>query len=176
METTYSKVGLPSTMNNNEDKIINSDKPTKVGKSINTENKLTRQVDITNSGISTWPMDMTRSVKSRMEVDVNGDGQLTKEVNMMKIHIPRMYVDMIGEGIKTNKVEDNNLLEGDDLLLEMMMTLKLEIKLGQFIRICPQLMKMMEKSLMRMKTNQVIDVCNVNIVKVEDFDEAIPVV
>ncbi len=62
METTSFEVGLPTTMNNNEDKIINSDKPTKVGKSINTKNKLSRQVDITNSGISTWPMDMTRSV------------------------------------------------------------------------------------------------------------------
>ncbi len=57
-----------------------------------------------------------------------------------------------------------------------MMTLKLEVKLGQLLRICPQLMKMMEKSLMKMKTNQVIDVCKVNIVKVEDFDEAISVV
>jgi hypothetical protein len=67
-------------------------------------------------------------------------------------------------------------VRGDDVLLEMMMTLKLEVKLGQLIRICPQLMKMMEKSLMKMKTNQVTNVCNVNIVKVEDFDEAIPVV
>jgi hypothetical protein len=38
---TYSKVGLPSVMSNNEDKIINNDKPTKVGKSINIENKST---------------------------------------------------------------------------------------------------------------------------------------
>jgi hypothetical protein len=43
---------------------------------------------------------------------------------------------MIAEGIITNKVIDNNLLEGDDVLPEMMMTLKLEIKLGQLI-ICP---------------------------------------
>ncbi len=33
---TYFEVSLPSVlMSNNEDKIINSDKPTKVGKSIN---------------------------------------------------------------------------------------------------------------------------------------------
>jgi hypothetical protein len=62
------------------------------------------------------------------------------------------------------------------MLPEMMMTLKLEVKLGQFLRICPQLMKMMEKSLMKMKTNQMMDVCKVSIVKVEDFDEVIPVV
>jgi hypothetical protein len=60
------------------------------------------------------------------------------------------------------------LLEGDDVLLEMMMTLKLEIKLGQLLKICRQLMKM--------KTNQVMDVCKVTTIEVEDFDEAIPVV
>jgi hypothetical protein len=37
-------------------------------------------------------------------------------------------------------------------------------------------MKMMEKYLMKMKTNQVMDVCKVNTIKAEDFDEAIPVV
>jgi hypothetical protein len=41
LEMTYFEVGLPSVMNNNEDKIIKSDKPTKVGKSINIEDKLT---------------------------------------------------------------------------------------------------------------------------------------
>jgi hypothetical protein len=61
----------------------------------------------------------------------------------MKIHIPTMHVNMTGEGKTINKVENNNLLESDVQLLEMMMTLKLEIKLGQFFRIFPQLMKMM---------------------------------
>ncbi len=54
--------------------------------------------------------------------------------------------------------------------------MKLEIKLGQLIRICPQVMKMMEKSLMKTKINQVTDVSKVNTIKVEDFDEAILVV
>jgi hypothetical protein len=107
---------------------------------------------------------------------MSGDGQSTKEVDMMKSRIPIAYDDMTGEGITTNKVDDNSLLEGDDVLLEMMMTLKLQIKLGQLLKICPQLMKMMEKSLMKMKTNQVMDVCKVNTIKVEDFDEAILVV
>jgi hypothetical protein len=62
------------------------------------------------------------------------------------------------------------------MLPEMMMTLKLEVKLRQFLRICPQLMKMMEKSLMKMKKNQVMDVCKVNTIKAEDFNEVIPVV
>jgi hypothetical protein len=94
----------------------------------------------------------------------------------MKSHIPTTYVDMIGKGITTNKVQDNSLLKVDDVLPKMMMTLKLGVKLGQLLRICPQLMKMMEKSLMKMKPNQVMDVCKVNTVKAKDFDEAIPVV
>ncbi len=88
---------------------------------------------------------------------MNGNGQSTKEVDMMRSHIPTVHVDMIGKCITTNKVEDNNLLESDDQLLEMMMTLKLKVKLGQLFRICPQLMKMMEKFLMKIKINQTID-------------------
>jgi hypothetical protein len=63
-------------------------------------------------------MDMIRSVKLRMEVDVSGDGQSTTKVDMMGSHIPTTYVDIIGEGITTNKVEDNSLLKGDDVLLK----------------------------------------------------------
>jgi MarR-like DNA-binding transcriptional regulator SgrR of sgrS sRNA len=164
LEMTYSEVSLPSVMNNNEEKIINGDKPTKVGKSINIEEKLTRQIDMANYGMLTWLVDMTRSVKSRMEVD------------MMKTHILTTHVDMTRKGITTNKVEDNILLESDYLLHEMMMTLKLEVKLGQLLIIFPHLMKVMEKSLMKIKTNQVMDVCKVNIVKVKDFDEVVLVV
>jgi hypothetical protein len=88
---------------NNEEKIINNDKPIEVGKSINTEDKSTRQVSMTNSSILTWPVDMS------------GDGQLTKEVDMMRSHILTTYVDMTWEGITINKVEDNNLLKVDDV-------------------------------------------------------------
>jgi hypothetical protein len=38
---TYFNVSLPSVMNNNEDNIINNDKPIEVGKSINIEDKST---------------------------------------------------------------------------------------------------------------------------------------
>jgi hypothetical protein len=41
LEMTYFEVGLPSVVSNNEDKIMNDDKPTKVKKSINTKEKLT---------------------------------------------------------------------------------------------------------------------------------------
>jgi N-acetylmuramic acid 6-phosphate (MurNAc-6-P) etherase len=67
-------------------------------------------------------------------------------------------------------------LENDDLLLEMMTTLKLKVKLGQLFGNFPHLMKVMEKSLMKIKTNQVMDACKISIIKAEDFDEAILVV
>ncbi len=35
---------------------MNGDKPTKVGKSIKTEEKLARQVDMTYYGMLTWPI------------------------------------------------------------------------------------------------------------------------
>jgi len=41
LEMTYFEVDLPSVMSNNEEKIINSDKPTKVEKSTNIEDKST---------------------------------------------------------------------------------------------------------------------------------------
>jgi hypothetical protein len=92
LETTYFEVSLPSVMNNNDEKIINGDKPIEVGKSINIEEKLTRQVNMTNYGMLTWLVGMTRSVKSRMEID------------MMKSHIPTTHVDMTRKGITTNKI------------------------------------------------------------------------
>ncbi len=67
-------------------------------------------------------------------------------------------------------------MESDDQLPEMMMTLKLKVKLGLFLEIYPRLMTVMEKSLMKIKRNQVTNVCKVSIIKVEDFVEVIPVV
>jgi hypothetical protein len=54
--------------------------------------------------------------------------------------------------------------------IEIIMILKLEVKLGQLMKICPQLRGMVEKSLIKMKEDQVADVCK-EITKVEDFDE-----
>ncbi len=49
------------------------------------------------------------------------------------------------------------------------------MKLGQLMKICLQLMGMVEKSLIKMKKDQVADVCKVT-TKVKDFDEAMLVV
>jgi hypothetical protein len=58
---------------------------------------------------------------------------------------------------------------------KVIMNLKLELKLGQLMRICPQLRGMVEKSLVKMKEDQVADVCKI-ITKVEDFDEVMLIV
>jgi hypothetical protein len=52
---------------------------------------------------------------------------------------------------------------------------KLEVKLEQLMKICPQLKGMVEKSLIKMREDQVADICKVT-TKVEDFDEAMLVV
>jgi hypothetical protein len=52
---------------------------------------------------------------------------------------------------------------------------KLEVKLGQLMKICPQLKGMVEKSLIKMRKDQVVDVCKVT-TKVEVFDEAMLIV
>ncbi len=47
--------------------------------------------------------------------------------------------------------------------------------MGQLMRICPQLRGMVEKSLIKMKEDQVANVCKIT-TKVEDFDEVMPIV
>ncbi len=57
-----------------------------------------------------------------------------------------------------------------------MMNLKLEIKLGQLLKICPRLKLIMDKYLLKMKEPQVTNVCKVTTIKIEDFDEVVLVV
>jgi len=61
-------------------------------------------------------------------------------------------------------------------LPKLMMNLKLEMKLGQLLKICPQLIKMMEKSLLKIQKPQVANVCKITTIEVEDFDEVVIVV
>jgi hypothetical protein len=53
--------------------------------------------------------------------------------------------------------------------------LKMEVQLGQLMRIFPQLKRMVEKSLIKTREDQVANVCKVT-TKVEDFDEVMPIV
>ncbi len=54
------------------------------------------------------------------------------------------------------------------------MNLKLEVKLGQLLKICEQLR--LRKYLLKMKELQVTDVCKVTIMKIIFFDETMLVV
>jgi hypothetical protein len=58
--------------------------------------------------------------------------------------------------------------------IEVIMNLKLKV-MGYLMRICLQLRGMVEKSLIKMKEDQVTNICKITI-KVEDFDEAMLVV
>ncbi len=85
------------------------------------------------------------------------------------------------------KLEKKSLMEKDgvenycelgniEALSKMMMNLKLEIKLGQLLKICPQLILIMDKYLLKMKEPQVTNVCKITTIKIKDFDEALLVV
>jgi hypothetical protein len=65
-------------------------------------------------------------------------------------------------------------LEGvlDDHILNM----KMEIKLGQLIKIFPQLQKILTRFFLKMQKEHVSDVCIVGTHHTNDFDEAMPVV
>jgi hypothetical protein len=42
----------------------------------------------------------------------------------------------------------------------------MEVKLGQLLKICPQLREMMTKSLLKMEEAQIVDVCKVITTKI----------
>ncbi len=87
---------------------------------------------------------------------------------------------------KNNLVTKQNLLpqkmnveqmeKGSGELQEFMMHSKIEVKLGQLLKICPKLREMMTKSLLKMGETQIVDVYKVTTTTIEDFDEAIPIV
>jgi hypothetical protein len=61
-------------------------------------------------------------------------------------------------------------------LLEFMMNSNIELKLGQLLDNCPQLRKMMTKSLLKMEEAHIANVCKVTTTKIKDFDETILVI
>ncbi len=87
---------------------------------------------------------------------------------------------------KNNLVTKRNLLpqkmnveqmeKGSGEVQEFMMHSKIEVKLGQLLKICLKLKEMMTKSLLKMGEAQIVDVYKVTTTPVEDFDEAIPIV
>ncbi len=73
-------------------------------------------------------------------------------------------------------VEVECLMEIFGELPKLMMNFKLEVKLGQLLRIFPQLIKMMEKSLLKIQKTQVANICKITTIEVEDFDEVVLIV
>jgi hypothetical protein len=61
-------------------------------------------------------------------------------------------------------------------LPEFVMNSKIEMKLGPLLEICPQLRKLMIKSLLKMEEIHIANVCKVIATKIEDFDKAILIV
>jgi hypothetical protein len=59
-------------------------------------------------------------------------------------------------------VEVEFLMENFGELSKLMMNFKFEVKLGQLLRICPQLRKMTKKSLLKIQKTQVVNVCKNN--------------
>jgi hypothetical protein len=54
--------------------------------------------------------------------------------------------------------------------------MKIEVKLGELIKICPQLQKILTKFFLRMQKERVADVCKVGTQHKNDFDEVMPIV
>jgi hypothetical protein len=77
---------------------------------------------------------------------------------------------LVEKDIVENCCELRNVIK----LREMMMNLKLKVKLGQLLRIFPQLKLIMEKYFLKIKEPQIIDVCKVTTIKIKNFDEAVP--
>jgi hypothetical protein len=62
------------------------------------------------------------------------------------------------------------------MLDDQIFNVKMEVKLGQLIKICPQLQKILAKFFLRMQEEHVPDVCKVGTHHKNDFNEVIPVV
>jgi hypothetical protein len=56
------------------------------------------------------------------------------------------------------------------------MDLKMEVKLGKLLQLCPQLYKLLEIFLAKIKGKEVVDVCKITISKAEDFNKATHVI
>ncbi len=65
------------------------------------------------------------------------------------------------EDVLMKGVEVECLMENFGELPKLMMNFKLEVKLGQLLRIYPQLIKMMDKSLLKIQKTQVANVCKI---------------
>ncbi len=70
------------------------------------------------------------------------------------------------------KIIIEQMEKGSGELSEFVMNSKIEVKLGQLLKLSFQLKKMMTKSLLKMEEARIVDVCKVTTTKMEDFVEA----
>jgi hypothetical protein len=99
---------------------------------------------------------------------IEGVGMSTNYDKLMEKIELTTYQDVLVKG-----VEMECFMEKIGELPKLMMNFKLEVKLGQLLWICPQLIKMMEKSLLKIQKTQVANVCKITTIEVEDFDEVV---
>jgi len=69
-----------------------------------------------------------------------------------------------------------SLREIGRMLDDQILNMKVEVKLEQLIKVCPQLRKILAKFFLRMQKKHVLDVCRVGTLHKNDFDEVMPVV
>ncbi len=77
-------------------------------------------------------------------------------------------------GIKENLTYHEGKLEG--MLDDQISNMKMEVKLGQLIKICTQLKKILAKIFLRMQKEHVPNVCKFGTHHKNDFDEVMPIV
>jgi hypothetical protein len=77
------------------------------------------------------------------------------------------------------KTKDNQLATNHQLgtnMFKSIMDLKMEVKLGKLLQLCPHLRRLLEISIARIKRRKVADVYRFTTSKVKDFDKAMHVV
>ncbi len=161
-----------------------------------------RYAKLTRANIAT-KMDTSTKEANMMgnNYAMNGSDKLRRKVNVMKLSESMGVDNRLDKGKSTciknqNKMIIQNVMANRDGMfkdklaqthsgyginmdlvakaIKVIMNAKLDIKLGELMKICLQLRGMVEKSLTKMREDQV-DVYKVT-TKIEDFDETMPIV
>jgi len=85
----------------------------------------------------------------------------------------RIRGPMAKQSVLPQKIIVEHMEKRSSELSKFVMNLRIEVKLGQLLELCFQLREMLTKSLLKMEEAQIVDVCKVTTIKMEDFDEAI---
>ncbi len=162
----------PAKLTNWYAKLIRVGIPTKVDTSTWEVDMIGRKHIMSGSDKSTWKVDLMKASKSQgINNNLNKDKStcLKNQDKRIKQSVVANWNERVeapnGYGVNMNLIAK---------AIEVIMNLKLKV-MGYLMRICLQLRGMVEKSLIKMKEDQVTNICKITI-KVEDFDEAMLVV